>query len=254
MSDAASGVEPGPVRPSGPARLTVVSGPSGVGKSSVLDELRRQAPEVYFSVSVTTRRPREGEVDGVHYHFVRPTEFDRMVANGEMLEHARYAGNRYGTPRNPVERALATGRDAVLEIELQGARQVRRSMPEAQLVMLLPPSWEALVQRLTGRGTEDPEVVRARLETARQELAAEPEFDATVVNADVRAATSELVRLVTGRGAGAADPDPGTGFGGPAAGDSAAGDPAVGDPAVEGADGDRQAGASPGAEDTERFA
>lgn len=250
MSDAASGVEPGPVRPSGPARLTVVSGPSGVGKSSVLDELRRQAPEVYFSVSVTTRRPREGEVDGVHYHFVRPTEFERMVADGEMLEHARYAGNRYGTPRNPVERALATGRDAVLEIELQGARQVRRSMPEAQLVMLLPPSWEALVQRLTGRGTEDPEVVRARLETARQELAAEPEFDATVVNADVRAATSELVRLVTGRGAGGADPDPGRGAGGPAVGDTA-----VGDPAAEGPDGGgRQAGASPGAEDTERFA
>lgn len=198
MIDARTGVEPGSVRQDGP-RLTVVSGPSGVGKSSVLNELREQAPEIYFSVSVTTRRPRAGEVDGAHYHFVGLAEFERMVAAGELLEHARYAGNYYGTPRGPVERALAAGRDAVLEIELQGARQVRESMPEARLVMLLPPSWEELVQRLTGRGTEDPEVVEARLQTAREELAAEPEFDATVVNADVRSATSELIRLVTGR-------------------------------------------------------
>jgi guanylate kinase len=195
--DNETGVGPGPVR-KGEPRLTVVSGPSGVGKSSVLAELRSEAPEVYFSVSVTTRPPREGEVDGVHYHFVDSAEFDRMVEAGEMLEHAYYAGNRYGTPRRPVEQALAAGRAAVLEIELQGARQVRRNMPDAQLVMLLPPSWETLVDRLTGRGTEDPEIVRERLETARQELAARSEFDATVVNADVRSATSELVRLVLG--------------------------------------------------------
>ncbi|MFR9731824.1 guanylate kinase [Saccharopolyspora sp. MS10] len=198
MIDTRTGVEPGSVREDGP-RLTVVSGPSGVGKSSVLAELRQRAPEIYFSVSVTTRRPRAGEVDGAHYHFVSAREFERMAAAGELLEHARYAGNCYGTPRAPVEAALAAGRDAVLEIELQGARQVRRSMPEARLVMLLPPSWEELVQRLTGRGTEDPEVVEARLATAREELAAEPEFDETVVNADVRSATSELIRLVTGR-------------------------------------------------------
>ncbi|QUH01632.1 guanylate kinase [Saccharopolyspora erythraea] len=198
MIDAKTGVEPGPTRQGRP-RLTVVSGPSGVGKSSVLNELRRQAPEVFFSVSATTRPPREGEVDGVHYHFVDTAEFERMVAAGEMLEHARYAGNLYGTPRRPVEAALTAGRAAVLEIELQGARQVRRAMPEAQLVMLLPPSWEVLVERLTGRGTEDPEVVRKRLETAREELAAESEFDATVVNADVRSATSELIGLVVGR-------------------------------------------------------
>ncbi|GAA2802883.1 guanylate kinase [Saccharopolyspora taberi] len=198
MIDAETGVEPGPSH-KGEPRLTVVSGPSGVGKSSVLNELRVQAPEIYFSVSATTRPPRPGEIDGVHYHFIDVAEFERMVAAGEMLEHARYAGNLYGTPRKPVEDALAAGRAAVLEIELQGARQVRRAMPGAQLVMLLPPSWEVLVDRLTGRGTEDPEVVRRRLETAREELAAESEFDATVVNADVQSATRELIRLVVGR-------------------------------------------------------
>nr|WP_245556050.1 guanylate kinase [Actinopolyspora mortivallis] len=186
----------------GTPRLTVVSGPSGVGKSSVLAELRERAPEVYFSVSVTTRPPRAGEVDGVDYHFVDRAEFERMVAAGEMLEYAQYAGNYYGTPRAPVERALASGRPAVLEIELQGARQVRRSMPEARLVMLLPPSWDDLVSRLTGRRTEDPEVLRQRLDTARAELAASSEFDATVVNADVRKAVDELVRLITGPASG----------------------------------------------------
>jgi guanylate kinase len=204
--DTETGGGPGPVREGG-ARLTVVSGPSGVGKSSVLAELRRLAPEVYFSVSATTRPPREGEIDGVHYHFVDCAEFRRMVEAGEMLEHAHYAGHWYGTPRRPVEQALAAGRAAVLEIELQGARQVRRSMPEAQLVMLLPPSWEDLVDRLTNRGTEDPEVVRRRLETARQEIAAQSEFDATVVNADLRSAAGELVRLVVGPGPHQPTPD-----------------------------------------------
>ncbi|NYI83715.1 guanylate kinase [Saccharopolyspora hordei] len=161
--------------------------------------MRKRAPEIYFSVSATTRAPRAGEVDGVHYHFVDTAEFERMIADGEMLEHARYAGNLYGTPRKPVEEALAAGRPAVLEIELQGARQVRRAMPDAQLVMLKPPSWEVLVDRLTGRGTEPAEVVERRLATAREELAAEPEFDVSVVNADVQAATSELLRLILGR-------------------------------------------------------
>ncbi|MGW3472404.1 guanylate kinase [Saccharopolyspora sp. NPDC000995] len=198
MIDAKTGAEPRTVR-QGEPRLTVVSGPSGVGKSSVLSEVRRLAPEIYFSVSATTRAPRAGEVDGAHYHFVSAAEFERMIAAGEMLEHARYAGNLYGTPRKPVEEALAAGRPAVLEIELQGARQVRQTMPEAQLVMLLPPSWEVLVDRLIGRGTEPAEVVERRLATAREELAAESEFDATVVNADVQAATSELLRLILGR-------------------------------------------------------
>ncbi|GGS60669.1 guanylate kinase [Actinokineospora fastidiosa] len=159
-------------------------------------ELRRLHPDIYFSVSVTTRAARPGEVDGAHYHFVDRPEFDRMVADGELLEHAEYAGNCYGTPRAAVADALAQGRPAVLEIELQGARQVRAAMPDAQLVMLMPPSWETLVARLTGRGTEPEDVVARRLEVAKRELAAAEEFDAVVVNADVRTAAAELLTLV----------------------------------------------------------
>ena len=182
------------------ARLTVLSGPSGVGKSSVLAELRVMAQEqqLYFSVSATTRPPRPGEVDGVHYHFVDREKFQRMVAEGEFLEHAEFAGNHYGTPRTPVLQALSSGTPALLEIELQGARQVRAAMPEAQLVMLAPPSWEDLVGRLTGRGTEDPAIVERRLEIAREELAAEKEFDEVVVNSDVRTAAADLLSLVVG--------------------------------------------------------
>ncbi len=199
MIDTVDGAGPG-LGGSAEARLTVLSGPSGVGKSSVLAELRKRAPHVYFSVSVTTRPPREGEVDGVDYYFVDADEFARMIDAGELLEYAQYAGNYYGTPRRPVEEALEGGRPAVLEIELQGARQVRRAMPDAQLVMLLPPSWETLVGRLTGRGTEDSEVVQRRLETARRELEARPEFDAAVVNDDVRVAATELISLIVGPG------------------------------------------------------
>ncbi|NKQ53702.1 guanylate kinase [Amycolatopsis sp. K13G38] len=177
-------------------RLTVVSGPSGVGKSSVVGELRRLKPDIYFSVSVTTRAPRPGEVDGEHYHFIDRAVFDKMVAAGELLEHAEFAGNCYGTPREPVERALAEGRPAVLEIELQGARQVRAAMPEARLVMLMPPSWEELVGRLTGRGTEEEAAVRARLAEAERELAAAGEFDVRVVNADLRGAAEQLLNLI----------------------------------------------------------
>jgi guanylate kinase len=181
-------------------RLTVVSGPSGVGKSSVIRELRRLDPSIFFSISVTTRPPRAGEVQGEHYHFVDQGTFDKMVDGGELLEHAEFAGNCYGTPRAPVEEALASGKNAVLEIELQGARQVRAAMPECQLVMLVPPSWEELVDRLTGRGTEENAAVEARLEAAKRELAAAGEFDECVVNADVQAAAGELLTLVvTGR-------------------------------------------------------
>jgi len=179
-------------------RLTVVSGPSGVGKSSVVGELRKLEPDVWFSVSVTTRKPRPGEVDGAHYHFVGREEFDDMIAEGRLLEWAEFAGNRYGTPREPVEKALAEGRPAILEIELQGARQVRRAMPGARLVMLMPPSWEELVGRLTGRGTENEAAVAARLAEAERELAAAGEFDERVVNADVREAAEHLLNLIIG--------------------------------------------------------
>ncbi len=178
------------------ARLTVLSGPSGVGKGSVIAVVRRDHPQVWLSVSVTTRAPRPGESDGVEYHFVDDAEFARMVEAGELLEHASYAGNSYGTPRGPVEDRLASGVAALLEIELQGARQVRATMPGAQLVFLAPPSFDELARRLTGRGTEDPARVRKRLDLARIEMAAEDEFDATVVNDDLEQAAAALVALM----------------------------------------------------------
>jgi guanylate kinase len=176
-------------------RLTVLAGPTAVGKGTISAYVREHYPQVWLSVSATTRAPRPGEVDGVHYHFVDAATFDAMVERDELLEWAVVHGvHRYGTPRRPVEQALADGRTALLEIDLQGARQVRKAMPDAQFVFLAPPSWEELVRRLVGRGTESATERERRLSTAREELAAEPEFDVSIVNDDVESAARALVR------------------------------------------------------------
>jgi guanylate kinase len=175
----------------------VLSGPSGVGKDSVIETIRARAPWVWLSVSVTTRPIRDYEVDGVHYHFVDRAEFGRLIEAGEFLEWAEFAGNLYGTPREPVRQRLAEGQAALLKIDLQGARQVRTAMREARLIFLAPPSWDELKRRLIGRGTDDEATIRHRLEHAQEELAAEPEFDMTIVNHTVEQAADELVGLLS---------------------------------------------------------
>jgi guanylate kinase len=167
-----------------------------VGKDSVIELIRARSPWVHLSVSATTRRMRDYEVDGKHYHFVSRVEFERLVAAGELLEWAEFAGNLYGTPRGAVEGWLAQGVPVLLKIDLQGARQVRAVMPDAQLVFLAPPSFEELASRLNKRGTEDPDTVKRRLEHAREEMAAQPEFDVTIVNDSVERAAKELVGLL----------------------------------------------------------
>jgi len=175
----------------------VLAGPTAVGKGTVAAYVRANFPEVWLSVSVTTRKPRPGEIDGRHYHFFDDEQFDRMRDAGEFLEWAVVHGRaRYGTPRRPVLEALAAGRRALLEIDLQGARQVRAQMPEALFVFLAPPSWDELVRRLVGRGTESEEEREVRLTTARLELAAQREFDVTIVNDNVQQASEELVSLM----------------------------------------------------------
>jgi guanylate kinase len=178
------------------ARLTVLSGPSGVGKDAVLAAVRRRHPDVWVSTSVTTRAPRPTETDGIEYHFVSRDRMAELIDAGELLEHADYAGNLYGTPRRPVLERLTEGRPAFLVIELQGMRQVRKLMPDAQFVFLAPPSFEELERRLVGRGTEPAEVVRQRLDQARIEMASESEFDVRLVNDEVERAADELVALI----------------------------------------------------------
>lgn len=182
------------------SRLVVLAGPTAVGKGTVAGYIREHYPDVLLSVSATTRKPRPGEVEGVSYYFVEDDEFDRMIADGELLEWATvHNAYRYGTPRGPVDEAIAAGRSVLLEIDLQGARAVRRAMPEARLVFLLPPSWEELVRRLIGRDTEDSAEQARRLETAKLELAAQGEFDYSVVNTDVAEAAREVVDLMQTR-------------------------------------------------------
>ncbi|WP_372967151.1 guanylate kinase [Microbacterium sp.] len=178
------------------SRLLVLAGPTAVGKGTVAAHIREHNPEIHLSVSATTRAPRPGEIDGVHYYFVDDAEFDRLIAEDELLEYAVvHNRSRYGTPRAPIDAALAEGRTVLLEIDLQGARQVRKAEPAATLIFLLPPTWDELVQRLVGRGTEGPEERARRLRTAKVELAAQNEFDHLIVNEDVAAAAAEVVEL-----------------------------------------------------------
>ncbi|MBK8459549.1 MAG: guanylate kinase [Micropruina sp.] len=177
--------------------VTVISGPTAVGKGTVVAALRAQCPQVWVSVSATTRPPRPGEVDGVHYLFVDDAQFDQLIADDGLLEWAVVHGtHRYGTPSTPVREAVAAGRTVILEIDLQGARQVRQHLPEARTVFIAPPSPQALVQRLSDRGTETPEQIRRRLVTAEGELAAQGEFQHVVVNDDVGQAVQDLVVLL----------------------------------------------------------
>jgi len=177
-------------------KVFVITGPSGVGKGTLIELLLERVPQLELSVSATTREPRSGEEDGRDYHFLTPDEFDQRVEAGDFLEHATYSGNRYGTLRQEVERRLSEGRSVVLEIEVQGARQVRVAMPEAVLIFIAPPDPAALRQRLEGRGTDSEEAIERRLRTAEIELEAQAEFAHVIVNDDVQKAAAELEGLV----------------------------------------------------------
>jgi guanylate kinase len=193
--DVEHGARPGPT---GPGHVVVLSGPSAVGKSSVVRCLRERIPNLHFSVSATTRAPRPGEVDGVDYHFVSPARFQQLIDEGDLLEWAEIHGGlqRSGTLAEPVRAATAAGLPVLIEVDLAGARAIKQAMPEAITVFLAPPSWEDLESRLAGRGTETPEAVRRRLETARVELAAQDDFDQVVVNSELESACEELVALL----------------------------------------------------------
>jgi len=177
-------------------KVFVITGPSGVGKGTLIEQLLERVPELELSISATTREPRPGEVDGRDYHFLTPHEFERRAEAGDFLEHATYSGNRYGTLREEVERRLAEGRSVVLEIEVQGARQIREAMPQAVQIFIAPPDPAALRERLEGRGTDSPEAIERRLRTAKDELEAKDEFPHVVVNDEVQKSASELESLV----------------------------------------------------------
>ena len=176
----------------------MITGPSGVGKGTLIEQVLERVPELELSISATTRGPRSGEVDGREYYFLSPEEFRRRIEAADFLEHASYSGNYYGTLREEVERRLAEGRSVVLEIEVQGARQVRDAMPEAVQIFIAPPDEGVLRERLEGRGTDSPEAIEQRLRTAEVELAARSEFPHVVVNDEVQRAASELEALVRG--------------------------------------------------------
>ncbi|QRY83781.1 guanylate kinase [Tsukamurella tyrosinosolvens] len=181
-------------------RLVVLVGPSAVGKSSVVSKLRSEVPDLFFSVSATTRDPRPGEVDGRDYHFVGDQGFDRLIADGALLEWAEIHGGlqRSGTPAQPVYEALDAGRPVLVEVDLAGAASVKEALPEAVTVFLSPPTWDELERRLRGRGTESAEKIARRLETARAEMATRDDYDAVVVNDDLDRAVSDLVSLLVG--------------------------------------------------------
>lgn len=178
------------------SRLTVITGPSGVGKGTLVNQLLQRHPEIWLSVSATTRAPRGGEQDGISYSFISRERFEREVAEGGLLEWAEFAGNLYGTPRQPVDEHLAEGRSVLLEIELEGARQVRQSYPSGFHVFIKPPCFQELERRIRGRGTDSEAAIQRRLEQARVELDAETEFDAALVNDDLDQALADLERLM----------------------------------------------------------
>ncbi|MBK8295010.1 MAG: guanylate kinase [Solirubrobacterales bacterium] len=184
--------------PPGTAKVFVITGPSGVGKGTLIGQLLKRRPELQLSISATTRDPRPGEADGVEYHFLAPEEFDRRVAAGEFLEHAAYSGNQYGTLRSEVDRRIESGHPVVLEIEIQGAEQIRETMPEAIQVFVAPPEpeFESLKARLVGRGTDSAEAIEGRLAVARHELAAQEHFHHQVVNDSLEHATNQLEAIV----------------------------------------------------------
>jgi guanylate kinase len=185
--------------PAPQSKVFVITGPSGVGKGSLIGRLRADLPEIELSVSATTRSPRQGEADGVDYHFLSSADFEQRVEAGEFLEHARYSGNRYGTLRSEVEHRIENGHPVVLEIEVQGARQIRTTMPEAVQVFIAPPQLASLRQRLESRGTDDSSAIEARLKVAEEELDARGEFPHQVVNDDLEHAAEELEAIVRGK-------------------------------------------------------